>query len=184
MNNESTNVVVAALAGRRIDLPASKDFRFPIENIARVRRDLKRLFAKEDVGMLVCSAACGADLIALDIARKRGIRARIILPFSPERFRQSSVVDRPGDWGTLFDEVIESTPASDVIVLQSESQPDDAYEAVTQEIILQAAMAASPVAAIAIAVWEGNARQETDATASFLRHAKQAGMVERIIRTC
>jgi hypothetical protein len=35
---------------------------------------------------LVCSAACGADLIALEEAERLGIRRCSVLPFSPDRF--------------------------------------------------------------------------------------------------
>ena len=50
------------------------------------------------MSVLVCSAACGADLIALQAAGRVSLRRRIVLPFEPSRFRDSSVVDRPGDW--------------------------------------------------------------------------------------
>jgi hypothetical protein len=179
-----SRAVVAALAGRRIDAATSKVCRFPLQNVEPVRIALERLFAKENVDFLVCSAACGADLIALEIARQRGTRCLIVLPFSVERFRRSSVVDRPGNWGPLFDQIVRSTSDSDLIVLQSTADADDAYEIATLEIVRQAAMIAAPAPALAVAVWERRAREKDDATASFLRHAKQAGMKSRSVRTC
>lgn len=175
--------VVAALAGRRIDVIGSKA-RFPIDRIAQVRADLKSLLARESVGLLVCSAACGADLIALDVAQKLGIPYRIILPFSVERFRQSSVVDRPGDWGSLFDQLVKNIPDSELIVLPELLNDDEAYDLANKEIVRQAAMMAAPGDGLAIAVWEGQPRQEGDATASFLQHAKNAGLKERIVSIC
>lgn len=176
---------VAALAGRRIDALGSSRRRFPLECVPIVRERLKRLFIAEKIGTVVCSAACGADLISLDIAHQLGLKSRIVLPFPVERFRQSSVTDRPGEWGDLFDRIIRCTPASDLVVLGRAIQPDEAYEAATQEIIRQATLAAAPSQPFAIAVWEGKDRQGgTDATASFLRHARKAGMKTRTVRTC
>lgn len=174
---------VAALAGRRIDAAGSSDRRFPIDRINQVRADLQSLFEQENVGFLVCSAACGADLIALDLAKKAGIRYRIVLPFFIERFRQSSVVDRPGDWGPLFDQLVKDIPTSELIVLPDLANDDEAYDHANKEIVRQAAMTAEPGTGLAIAVWEGQPRLGNDATASFLQLAKDAGLKERIVRT-
>jgi hypothetical protein len=70
--------------------------RFPLEAVPTVRRRLADLLAKERAVALVCSAACGADLVALEEAERLGLRRRIVLPFPPERFRKTSVTDRPG----------------------------------------------------------------------------------------
>lgn len=175
---------VAALAGRRIDAVGSRVRRFPIDRIDQVRTDLKSLFEQEAVGFLVCSAACGADLIALDLAKKNSIRYRIVLPFSVERFRQSSVVDRPGDWGLLFDQIMREVPDEELIVMQEVASDDEAYERANKEIVRQAVMTAAPETALAIAVWEGRPRQEGDATASFLQLAKDAGMKIKIVGSC
>ena len=176
--------VVAALAGRRIDAVGSRVRRFSIDRIDQVRADLKSLFEQEAVELLVCSAACGADLIALDLARKAGIRYRIILPFSVERFRQSSVVDRTGEWGPLFDQLVKDIPDSELIVLPELANDDEAYDHATKEIVRQVAMTATPGTGLAIAVWEGQPRQGIDGTALFLQLAKDAGLKERIVRTC
>lgn len=176
--------VVAALAGRRIDALGSRVRRFSIDRTDQVRAALKYLFEQEAVELLVCSAACGADLIALDLAKKAGIRYRIILPFSVERFRKSSVVDRPGDWGPLFDQLVKDIPDSELIVLPELTNDDVAYDHANKEIVRQAATTATPGTGLAIAVWEGQPRQGNDATASFLQLAKDAGLKERIVRTC
>jgi hypothetical protein len=48
-------------------------------------------------------------------------RRRVILPFERRRFRETSVTDRPGDWGPLYDQVIGS--GGDLVILRNE--PDD-----------------------------------------------------------
>ena len=109
---------VIALAGRRIDAPETKSTRFPLSNVPMVRERLAALLAAEHAEALVCSAACGADLIALAEAERLGLRRRIVLPFSAKRFRETSVTDRPGEWGPLYDRLIaEAQAAGDLVVL-------------------------------------------------------------------
>src|SRR6266513_899405 len=103
---------VAALAGRRIDAPDTKEPRFPLPMAPEVRKMLLALLRREKIRLLICSAACGADLIALDAALKLGIRCRVVLPFEPDKFRRTSVVDRPGDWGSLFDHALSVVESS------------------------------------------------------------------------
>ena len=55
---------VAALAGRRIDAADAAGARFPLANAEVVRARLQALLRAEQGRALVCSAACGADLIA------------------------------------------------------------------------------------------------------------------------
>jgi hypothetical protein len=70
-------------------------------HVPLVRRRIVDLLAEEHTEALVCSAACGADLIALEEAERLGLRRRIVLPFSPRQFRETSVTDRP-EIGDLF----------------------------------------------------------------------------------
>ena len=109
---------VIALAGRRIDAAGAGSIRFPLEAVPLVRQRVGDLLRQEGARALVCSAACGADLIALEEAGRLGMRRRVVLPFAPAQFRNTSVIDRPGHWGPLFDRVIEDVrSAGDLVVL-------------------------------------------------------------------
>ena len=82
--------------------------------------------AAERAAVLVCSVACGADLVALEAAERLGRRRRIVLPFAAERFRMTSVTDRPGDWGPMFDRMIAAADATDALFAdQSQSILDN-----------------------------------------------------------
>src|SRR3954453_19171963 len=117
---------VIALAGRRGDAAGTDPPRFPPEAVPAVRQRLADLLTKERAVALVCSAACGADLVALEEAERLGLRRRIVLPFPPERFRKTSVNDRPGDWGPVFDRLVAAAGATgDLIVLPAVSGSDD-----------------------------------------------------------
>ena len=180
---EHGNDVVAALAGRRIDAQDAKVPRFPLWNVPSVKLAISKLLEKERVTLLICSAACGADLLALDAATRAGIRCRVILPFEPERFRQTSVVDRPGDWGKLFDRIITEVDREGcLVILNGDTNLDSSYQ-LANEVIIQEAVAASNTRPLAILVWEGRRRDEGDLTAQFRSLAIAVGMSDRTVPT-
>jgi hypothetical protein len=166
---------VAALAGRRIDAGDAPQRRFPLANVGLVRERLTALLRAERIEGLVCSAACGADLIALDLAGCLRLRRRVVLPFAADRFRASSVTDRPGDWGPLFDRVIGALAATgDVVTLGLDPGDDDAYAAANDALLDEAERLAGddPQAVVAAIVWEGRSRGEGDLTEAFATAAR------------
>ena len=97
--------MIVALAGRRPDALDGPP-RFPRENVLLVRQRVRRMLRECVPHTLVTSAACGADLIALEEAIALHVHCRVILPFSAEQFRSSSVVDRGAEWGEVYDWVL------------------------------------------------------------------------------
>ncbi len=134
---------VIALAGRRIDGPDTDPPRFPLDHVPLVRRRIADLLSEEHTEALVCSAACGADLIALEEAERLGLRRRIVLPFPPNRFRETSVTDRPGNWGPLFDRLVAAAESDGDLVTLSSTGDDDAAYAAANEVIIKEAEALS-----------------------------------------
>jgi len=189
--DRSRRASVVALAGRRIDAPGTQPPRFPLGNVPLVRRRLAHLFVEEMTEALVCSAACGADLIALEEAERLGLRRRIVLPFPPERFRDTSVIDRPGDWAPLFDRLVAAAAAcGDLVVLADIGGDDDAAYAAANDAIVREAMALGHGTdeegvrrLLAVVVWEGKARQGSDATGGLRNIATRAGFSERSVLT-
>lgn len=174
--------MIIALAGRRIDAPDAAAPRFPLANIARVAQRIRDLLASEGATAVVSSAACGADLIAQSEAGKLGLRRRVILPFARERFRATSVTDRPGDWAALYEQVLDSV---DLVVLSGAGEDSDAYAAVNRGILDDAdALARSlrqPLTAVL--VWEGSSRGAGDLTEAFGEEAKRRGVRVIEVRT-
>jgi hypothetical protein len=169
--------MVCALAGRRIDQPATPLPRFPVENIRQVR-DRIRSVLEIDTTTLVCSAACGADLIALELGGTLGIRRRIVLPFARERFRETSVVDRPGDWGPTFDRIMDEVEGNcDAVVLQYEANDASAYAGANAAILSEAERLARELAEglMAVIVWDGKPRGDEDLTAELRDEANRRG---------
>ena len=107
-------------AGRRVDAPGAETERFPPANVEEVRKRIQEFLNHEKPSAFVSSAACGADLLALEVAGGLHIKRYVLLPSSVEAFRKGSVTDRPGDWGPLYDQVINS---STVKLLEPAGQP-------------------------------------------------------------
>jgi hypothetical protein len=181
---------IIAVAGRRVDAADTQTTRFPYGNAAAVQAALARTLENAAALLVVASAACGSDLLALDAASVLGIRTRIILPFAPDVFRATSVVDRPypAYWGSLYDRFIaEARERGDLIVLDRDRNDPGAYVAANQAIIAEALLAASkeapPARPIAVIAWDGAPRGDDDATDDFRRAALQRGFSVRQIST-
>jgi hypothetical protein len=177
-------MTVVALAGRRIDVEGATPARFPLEQAESVKSELRALFHDLQPSMLICSAACGADLLALEAAAELRIPATIVLPFDQTRFRETSVIDRPGDWGTRFDTVLRQVKASGsiMVVQPSSANDDETYALVGDELLSLAQKLAASSTKVdesnseqkqvaAVVVWDGTSRGPTDLTDRFRRDA-------------
>lgn len=180
---------VVALAGRRVDLRSMEPSRFPSEAVDSVRNQLRSLFRNHQVQMVVCSAASGADLLALEAAGELGLRRRVVLPFTPDRFRETSVVDRQRCWGQVYDHIIDAAQGTaDLIILEEEAKNSLAYRR-TNERILDEAMSVAggscdlDSAVLAVLVWEGMPKGSEDSTAHFGELARERGLEIEEIRT-
>lgn len=171
--------MIIALAGRRIDRPGAEQRRFPLENVGGVGWALRKILLENQVTVLVSSAACGADLIALTQAAELDVRRRVILPFAQERFRDTSVTDRPGDWGGLYDKVIrEVSSAGDLVALAIELSDDEAYASANRAILDDAQKLGRELRqeTAAVLVWDGQMRSGSDLTADFRNEAERRGI--------
>jgi hypothetical protein len=189
------SVHVLTVAGRRFDAPQARVKRFPAECIETVRgrlRDRISVLTRQGVRALVASAKCGVDLLALEEADGLGLRLCAVLPFDPARFRAMSVVDRPGDWGPLFDRLVAKVDhRGDLVVLAATAGHDAAYAAANQAI-LQEAVAIThnatglprPDLVTALVVWDGASRGARDVTAAFRDAAFAMGCRAEDVPTC
>jgi hypothetical protein len=151
--------------------------RFPADRIDDVALAIRQRLATDDVRVLVCSAACGADLLALSAAAELGRRRRIVLPFAVELFRERSVVDRPGayPWGERYDAFVREAQASGDLVLLGFDLADAAAFEKTNERILDEALAlafGTGEKTEALAVWDAPRRTDRDYTEHFVRQAE------------
>ncbi len=170
--------MILALSGRRIDSNDADEVRFPLRNVGRVSLEVQAFLLANAVTVLVSSAACGADLIGLSEAGKLGVRRRVVVPCGRQRFRTESVVDRPGEWGGLFDMILDDVTAMGDLVTMAQSPGADPYTA-ANHLILDEAIALGrerheQVAALIL--WDGTPRGNPDYTADFGSEARKRGL--------
>jgi hypothetical protein len=128
--------------------------------------------------VLVCSAACGADQVALEAAGVMGLTRRVILPFDESRFRVTSVVDRGVEWGAPFDKMMAELRAANAVITLPGGADDTASYAAANLTILDDAQALARVvkaAVVAVLVAEGEKAYE-GAEGSFAEEAKRRGL--------
>jgi hypothetical protein len=172
--------MIVALAGRRVDSKDQERRRFSSapEVVDLVRGRIRDKLLELRATALVSSAACGADLLALEEAGKLGLRRRVVLPFDRENFRSTSVTDRPGNWGALYDAVLDKVQGLGDLVILPPVPKEKAYLETNHHIISEALVLSrtlqSPV--VAVQVWEGKSRGKGDITEEFGHHAQMQGL--------
>jgi hypothetical protein len=184
--------MIAVLAGRRIDAADAQTPRFPASNEALVEQRIRDLLTWQGATALVASAACGADLIAHRVARSLGLARVMIMPYSADVFRQTSVVDRPGNWGELFDDLVGDArvnPGCEVIELNlsTDSNASQTVFSRTNDALLdranELATQTPSDSVLAVVVWNLKSRGTDDLTAAFLAGAEQRGFAVEQVST-
>lgn len=186
--------MIVALAGRRIDAPDAETPRFPLANAPIVRERIRELLIALGANALVCSAAAGADLLALEAAASLGLRRRVVLPYGREQFLDDSVRDRPGDWEWSFNRAYsDARGQSDLRALRLTGTPHESYVRATRAILddAQELAAAEPRGGrqsgagqvTAVIVWDGAPRGPDDLTAAFAEEARRRGIPVREVLT-
>jgi hypothetical protein len=172
LNTNETNgrgpIIVEA--GRRVDAPDATVARFPPRNVPNVRKRIREVLANQKPSAVASSAACGADLLFLDVANEIHVPRYILLPSDPEVFRASSVTDRPGNWGQLYSKAIRT---SNVQVLKV-PEGQQGYLETNLKLLDRAQDLAKQhhTSVDALVVWNQESRGQDDVTAHFLEQAK------------
>jgi len=185
LEKQKTLSMIVPFAGRRVDPLDAEFVRFPLRNIGLVKDRLRDFFLSQNPSMLISSGACGADLLALEVAGDLQIERMMILPFSIQVFRKTSVTDRPGDWGLLFDRIVVELEKKEKIINLNYSEGDtNAYENTNLEILNQAdRIKRKENDVIALVAWEGQKKESEDATAHFMEEARVRTFQVREIKT-
>jgi hypothetical protein len=176
--------MVIVAAGRRVDAPDATVERFPPRNVPLVRDAILAFLKSRNPHAAIAAAACGADLLFLEAAGKLGIRRQILIPGSKESFRESSVVDRPGDWGELYDRIIAEVEATGRLRTLDVPKGQEGYLAANAALLDAASSAATARGThpLALVIWNGESRGDDDVTAQFRTEAGKRGFpVEDIL---
>ena len=122
------------------------------------------------------AAACGADILALEVARELGLWCRVVLPFDRAKFRDSSVTDRGGDWGERYDRIVDEVEAAgDLIEFAHDRDNVQTFFTGNQDILDQAQELALELKtdAYALIVWNGESSGDDDVTGHFKQEAEK-----------
>jgi hypothetical protein len=171
--------VIVSLAGRRIDAAGAEPGRFPADREAVVAKRIATTLSRYGTTALVCAAACGADLLALEAAQRAGIEIRIVLPYDPAEFRRGSVTDRGESWGGAFDRLVGAAQARGGLrILGLDTHDPHVYEKTNAALLDDALALAGNDAAgvVALAVWDGATPGRRDYTADFVQAARARGI--------
>jgi hypothetical protein len=152
--------------------------------VPQVRREIEAAFRRLRLEGIVCSAACGADLLAIDTAQALAIAVHVVLPFAPDEFRATSVADRSGDWTQLYDAAVATARERGRLTILPGpfATESDAFSAATREIVRRARELGGGDT-VAIAIWDGRPRGAGDFTAEFLQCARDEGIPQLSILT-
>jgi hypothetical protein len=177
--------MIIALAGRRIDAADAKVVRFPLTKAKKVKERLKVLLSSLRPEALISSAACGSDLLGLEVAGELAIPRSIVLPFDQALFKITSVTDRPGDWGSGYDRICSEVIKEDGLkVLHYDRDDDETYRKSNIDILQKAkelAVMHGSADLVAVIVWEGESKDENDTTEHFKNQAIKEGFDIKII---
>ena len=108
---------VLVFTGNMIDAPGRPAPRFPAALEPAVREALRARIARIRPVAAYGSAACGADLLCLELVREMGGETHVVLPFPVPEFRRESVDFATGDWGARFDRAL---AAADSVTVTSD----------------------------------------------------------------
>lgn len=180
-----TSGSVIALAGRLVDRPDAAQVHFPASNVRRVRDGIQALMAQAEARVLVASAAAGADLLAHEVAASLGLRRIVVLPFRVARFRETSVLSRPGSWDELFRRLVLTPHERLSVIGDEEDEREGAFDEANGRIVRAARSIAEQEALdpVATLVWDGPHVGARDYTERFRRLAEESGFPLREILT-
>ena len=169
-DDKNTRGPIIAEAGRRVDAPDATVARFPLRNVQEVRNKVQHVLKREKPVAIVSSAACGADLLLLDVAGEMNIPRNILLPSEPETFRKSSVTDRPGNWGELYSQALRTSKVEVLKLPQSQ----EGYLETNLKLLDRAQVLAKQehTTVKALVVWNQESRGPDDVTEHFVEQAK------------
>jgi hypothetical protein len=94
------------------------------------------------------------------------------------RFKETSVIDRPGQWGALYDEIIDQIEAAGDLMIVQRASDENPYSATNRTILDEALLLANRFheSVIAALVWDGITRGNDDLTEGFGVEARDRGL--------
>jgi tetratricopeptide (TPR) repeat protein len=174
---------VGFFAGHMVDAADRPVPRFPATAIPSAEERIRNWLTANAIRFSYSSAACGGDILFLEIAQSLDIETHILLPFARDYFITTSVEHGGKEWVQRFERVM--VKAASVTVL-NEDVPDyhpSSYDFTNQMIGAQAAARAasldSPLRGLAL--WNGQLGDAVGGTASAVAYWARGKVLISII---
>jgi class 3 adenylate cyclase/tetratricopeptide (TPR) repeat protein len=167
---------VVVCAGHMIDRPGRTPPRFPAHLEAAVRAALRARLETHGAGIGYSSAACGTDIIFLEVMHELGGETNVVLPYNREQFIEDSVDVVPG-WRERFEVVLERATSVVVASEQKIGVGGLSYEYCNLLIEGLGGIHAEQLETelVPLAIWDGRAGDGPGGTASYVAQWRASG---------
>jgi tetratricopeptide (TPR) repeat protein len=169
---------VLVYTGHMIDQDGRRPARFPPDLEFSVMQALRQTLADMRPVAAYGSAACGTDILCLEVVHELGGELHIVLPFPAAEFRRTSVDVAPGSWGQRFERLL---AAASSVTIASDHRASGSTA--TYEYANLLAMGLGQLRAQlldtslrGLAVWDGTSSGAHGGSASVVLEWKQRGM--------
>ena len=170
---------VLVFTGHMIDAPDRAEPRFPPQMADEVRSRIRSAIETLRPAAAYGSAACGADILCLEVVQELGGELHIVLPFPAEQFRLESVeFCGQGDWGERFQRLLDG--ASEVMVI-SEKPPPSGVSAFEYANLVMTGLARLRSQVLdtdlhGLAIWDGSIAGDVGGTSSVVDMWRRYGV--------
>ena len=175
---------VVAFVGHLLDGPDRTPPRFPANLEPAVRQALRERLTTSNAGIGYSAAACGSDILFLEVMREIGGETHVVMPFCKEQFVENSVAVVPGaGWEERFEATLkqaaETVYASDKMMTAGTAS----FEYVGQLLVGLAGLKAAQLETelVPLAVWDGKPGDGGGGTADTIAHWRSLGYSVEII---
>ena len=148
-----------------------------------LREQIRNLLEKHKIKIAFGALACGADLMIAEEILKQNGELNVILPFSREEFKRTSVSPAGPAWEKKFDWALERAASFYEIVEDAYTGYDLLYEACSLQIIGLAYLRSQTLGsqAFQMALWNGQPSASPGGTAAAMQRWEALGQKNLII---
>lgn len=150
---------------------------------AMLRDQIRNLLEKHKVKIAFGALACGADLMIAEEVLNQNGELNVILPFSREEFKRTSVSPAGPEWEEKFDRALERAASVYEIVEDAYTGYDLLYEACSLQIMGLAYLRSQTLGSQAyqVALWNGQPSASPGGTAAAMQRWEALGQKNLVI---
>jgi class 3 adenylate cyclase len=148
-----------------------------------LRKQIRNLIKKHKIKIAFGALACGADLMIAEEVLKQDGELNVILPFSREEFKRTSVSPAGPVWEKKFDRALERAASVYEIVEDAYTGYDLLYEACSLQIMGLAYLRSQTLGSQAyqVALWNGHPSASPGGTAAAMQRWEALGQKNLVI---